>query len=226
MIKSSVFWGTVVTIIFFAVNGFINPVIAQTSIEENLRELAVMKLPAFLEKIPAGNERAYGFISRKEFSKIIIGAPYQVYTIQPDSIKDKILQTKQYLTPLDEWRIPITIDGKFRALATAAKVNGEWQLVDIGATSLAKELGEFESLSTSKKTSKRKSILRLYQLQCDFLLISDKTASIEMSDIHPMRSSKPILQSYAKPIKGYFTISELLPLIKEQLDQHTPQHEQ
>ncbi|MFI5252822.1 MAG: hypothetical protein ACHQQQ_10365 [Bacteroidota bacterium] len=189
--------------------------------DNEIKELASAGFKFILDKIPAGSETNYGFNNRGEFSKVTVGAPFQVYTIVSESLKGKLSSSKNYFVPIDEWRIPLVVDGQNRALLTAAPMNGEWKIVDFGAAGLASEIGEFDSKHPAVASTQRKILLRIYPLQIDFLLYQSETAGLPQQTIYPLQSAARMLKSSVKAGKSVLMLNDILPVIKSKLvEQH------
>ncbi len=108
-------------------------VFAQDTDVNTVIAVANKSIKSYLEKIPAGNEKGYGFDNRQEFEIVKTGNPYHVFTLSNDFFKDDKLPTeKNYLVAVNEWRVPITVNGQYRALLTIAKVKGIWKAVNFG----------------------------------------------------------------------------------------------
>jgi len=106
---------------------------------QKIREAASSQALSFLNLIPEGKEKDYGFSSRSEFSAIKIEEPYQTYYI---SNHDNQL----VFLPGNEWRVPLSVDGNFVALLTVQVASGQASVVDFGGNLLAEKLQEFEKL--------------------------------------------------------------------------------
>ena len=108
----------------------------------------------FLDSIPDRSLINYGINDRKEINRITIGKPIGVYNILNDNL---------YFS--NTWRVPITINGEYRALFTViANSTGEYKIVDFGATLLAKEF------FNKRKNFDIKGLLRVYELRKDFFI--------------------------------------------------------
>lgn len=113
---------------------------------------AKTKIHSFIDPIPEANINDYGFNSKSEFDKISFDNPIDIYILQ-DSL----------LVFTSTWRVPVVIDGKYAALLTIIKEKGVYQAVDFGAKVLANEI-------FVNKTPQTVGILRIYELQSDFLI--------------------------------------------------------
>ena len=169
-----------------------------------ITQVAYEQLDEYLKKIPIGNEKMFGFNNREEFSKSKIGSPYEVFTLSSDFFDCRRLQRdSNYIVSTENWRVPILVDSKYKALLTVSKQDNKWIIVSIGAKGLANELDIFEQ-NHSYLSNRR--ILRVFHLKGDFILTSQNT-------IYPLLSaSNGLLIDYNQS----YPIYEILNLIKKQ----------
>jgi hypothetical protein len=167
-----------------------------------ITKVANEELKIYLQKIPLGQEQMFGFNNREEFSQSKIGVPYEVFTLATNFFdNEKIEEGKSYIVSTGNWRIPIVVNNKYKALLTVSKENNKWRIVKIGAKGLARELDKFEQNHPSITDLK---ILRVFQLKGDFILTSQNL-------IHPLTSaSKGLLIDNDKA----YSIYNILNLIK------------
>jgi hypothetical protein len=97
---------------------------------------------------------------------------------------------------------------------TVTKHEGRLQAVDFGAKDLADELNSFKEITT--KNNSIISILRVYRLQCDFLVISSGSVSGDQKLIIPMKSAQIALFNDAS-YKSGFSEREVILLLQEKL---------
>jgi hypothetical protein len=194
---------------------FLNVVYAESPSDVNAA--AESGLSHMLASIPKGLESKYGFANREEFRTATIGSPYQMQTIHPEVMKSNAAITDDMITSAEEWRFPVICDGRARALLTVAKVEGRWQAVDIGAAILASEIDTLEkglSLATRKVN---RTILRLYQIRSDFIVITDGSGKVTTGSFYPVRSAdKGIRGSQTENLKfSSSTFQDLLPGLRD-----------
>lgn len=125
-----------------------------------IKKEASAKALSFLNLIPVGSEKAYGFTNRSDFSKIRIEEPYKVYYI---SQKDN----KLWFIPGNEWRVPISVDGKYSTLLTVQMNNGNPEVVDMGGSGLSGKIEEFRKLNLSE--TNQNIIIRNTFLKRDYI---------------------------------------------------------
>lgn len=171
-------------------------------------------LDLFLNSIPVGFEKQYGFKNRKEFNKTALGEPYHMHTIYPQSLAYGTPFDNEYIVPLTQWRFPVICEGKIRALLTVSKINGIWRAVDIGAARLATELDMIEKTFINYEQDTKKVLLRLYQIKADFVLFYEKSKRIEEGMLFPLQSGYMAIGGWKKG-QAIFSFKDLLPILKK-----------
>lgn len=167
-------------------------------------------LASYLEKIPKGKENWYGFKNRNEFAIAKLGKPYQITTLSKEFYTDKQLSSKNYVVPTGECRVPIIVNGQYRALLTVGFMNGVWKVVGLGAAGLAKDIGEFEKKYPS--SNKSGTLLNIIDLQVDFILYTQNNSSDLQA--YPLSSARTA-QFYSKEKNSLKTLSQILSVIKK-----------
>lgn len=120
----------------------------------------------FMNKIPQGEEKEYGFNDREEFANATLGEPIEVITL-PGEVAHGTNMGKFVST--GEYRVPLEVNGEIRSFLTVSGANGEFKCVDFGAAQLAGQINAI-GLSTGANNMK---ILRLYSMQIDYVVIGD-----------------------------------------------------
>lgn len=190
--------------------------------EKPIYNTAKQKLPEMLSLVPLGKEKYYGFKNREEFKSATLGSPILVYTFSENFFNEGELNVNESLVSTGEWRVPVVVNGEFRAFLTVANYEGKWKVVDFGAAVLAKELGGFEKGNPDDN----KVLLRCYQKKCDFLVLGDDSKSVFEGNIYPLYSAKKSLNigkksesinmsKKSESIKGFYTLKEIRGLIKD-----------
>lgn len=172
-------------------------------------------LQSWLQKIPPGQENLYGFNNRDEFSFSELGNPYAVYTLSSDFFNQ--IESENFLEPTGEWRVPVVVNNQYRALLTVIRENGNWKIVDLGASLLARELQKINQAQKSGNDDLK--ILRVFQLQSDFLLLDD--AALPASEIHviPLHSAYLNLEELNSDKRETYKLSDMLSIIREALSE-------
>jgi hypothetical protein len=152
--------------------------------KSRLYETAAKELTAILEKMPVGDEAAYGFNSRSEFAGARLGIPYQEYSLHTQK-------------PTGYWRIPVTVKGHNRALVRYALEDGVWQWKGFGAAGLARELGEMENWQSEKPLSGK--IVRDYKLACDYVQFNIESEDMIGGNFIPTANAKKFMEFLIGP---------------------------
>jgi hypothetical protein len=190
--------------------------IAQTDNRQKMIKEAMNELQLWLKKIPGGNEAGYGFTNRDEFSMATLGKPYQVFALTSDFFKEEIKPGKNYLEATGEWRIPVMVNQENRAVITVLNKKNKWKIVGLGARVLARELQEFERYPELTQNNGLR-LLRVYQLQSDFLFADDPSLSSVKINVYPMHSAFMNIAKIREGSKMKLGLNELLPYIKESI---------
>ena len=166
--------------------------------DEIIKNMVKNQIGINLSKIPVNKENSFGFNSRNDFKNCNVGEPIRVITL-----------SNNILVELNEWRVPIVLDGRNKLFFTVQKNNSDFEVVDIGGADLAKEIQEIKT-----NTMPVKYLIRLFNLHIDF--VSHKLLSnIDEEMIIPLQSAKKFLDSnlvYSE--KDVLSFRNLLEIIK------------
>lgn len=124
-----------------------------------VKEAALANASAFLQLIPEGQEKEYGFENRSDFSKVKVEVPFETYYMQ-------YKENKLGFVSGNEWRVPLSVDGKYVALLTVVFNQGKAEVVDFGASVLAQKLQESEQKAI---TGSERVLIRSTYLSQDFV---------------------------------------------------------
>lgn len=167
-------------------------------------------LASSLAKIPAGQEKSFGFTSRDEFVNASVGKPYRVITFHKDFYNDEVtLDKNNSIVTQNEWRVPVTVNGKNRLLLTVTGIGDEYKVVDVGGAGLAKELEQKTIVGNNY------FLLRIYPLSADFVAVSN-SASLEQAQFIPLTSALSAFEFLKAIDKSSWLLDELLSQIKEE----------
>ena len=96
-----------------------------------------------------------------------LGEPVEVYSLENDS-----------MIFTNTWRVAYIYENQHKALLTVIKdAEGNYEVVDFGAKILTKELAEVSKIKNFK------GLLRVYELQKDFLFLENNSGKMEF---HPI----------------------------------------
>ena len=152
-----------------------------------IENVAKKSLDTYLNLIPVGNEGQYGFVNRREFSMAKLGSVYRLLTLSDKYFTDKVIDTgRSYIVNTNEFLVPITVNGHYRALLTVARMGGVWKTVGLSSAELAKELELFER--SHKRDSPDRFILRIFQLESDFVYTNNESPKEDL--VYPLNSAK------------------------------------
>jgi hypothetical protein len=170
---------------------------SQASQNEKMKADANKQIPEWLKKIPEGKELSYGFQNRDEFSKATAGDPLPYFTLIKDGLVTSI-----------EFRVPILIDGEYRALLTMQKNGEEYLAVDFGAKELAKDI----QTTIRNADVPVSGFVRSIDLHSDFLLMSGSAGE---DVLIPLSSAIQFLSSQGVGnAKEFYPLSEIITYIK------------
>jgi hypothetical protein len=181
-----------------------------------VKEQASLKALSFVNLIPEGKEKDYGFNNRSDFSKIKIEEPYQTYYVS-----DKYNE----LTFIsgNEWRVPVSVDGHYVALLTVQINNGNAEVVDFGANVLAQKIQEFEKLfpdEASQRVIIRNTFLKRDYITTNLSSLYNQNKGKDCMEINTS-SLQPVYQLNAgQPVKTSIAIvcDETMDLINKTKD--------
>ncbi|MCJ7579200.1 MAG: hypothetical protein MUP98_01540 [Candidatus Aminicenantes bacterium] len=183
---------------------------------EKVQQAAQEGLVYFLEKIPVGMEKNYGFNNRQEFDWAFLGEPYELYTIPPDSLINEQPIGAGFLTPLEIWRFPVISQDSMRTLLTVAKMWGEWKAVSIGGTGIALELDQLEKMYSFDRNNTKRVMVRLFQIKSDFITICNLTQEIEDAMFVPLQSARMQMR-LGEAERLLYSLPELVPILQKKI---------
>ncbi len=185
--------------------------------EDRVIKIAQDNLTTSLAKIPEGQEKLYGFTNREEFRTSSIGKPYRVITFSNDYYNEETLSDKNYILIQNEWRVPVTVDGKNRLLFTVSQQDTTLEVVDLGGAVLAKELQEKDN----NVLSGSHYLLRIYPLTIDFLVEVTPGGSLANATYIPLTSAAIAINSLNEKRISKLTLPEVLYIVKQQLKEQS-----
>ncbi len=181
---------------------------------QNHREILVAAgegISEYLEKIPEGQEALFGFYNRSEFSRAGLGRPYQVMVLDPLFFEKDLEPGRDYLRAAGEWMVPVAVDGYYRSVLTLALMEGEWQVVGLGAAGLARELQDMEGRLGDPDAPGR--LLVVHPLTADFVLEQGPLPE-HPPRAYPLASARMGLEKTMEA-GDHYPIPALLEIIKE-----------
>lgn len=146
---------------------------------QGMYRYAADQLPRILNLIPRDEEEKYGFKSREEFKKAVLGIAYQEYSLNEGA-------------PTGFWRVPVMVDGENKVLLSLSKKSGKWASTGFGAARLARELGFYERHFTAQKPSWGR-IVRDDEMTCDYIQFDPKSEAKLEGVLYPLESAARIM---------------------------------
>lgn len=173
----------------------------------SLKAVAQSQLPQWLAKIPEGSESAYGFSSRQEMDKALLGQAIQMITVEQDTQMNYRIQYSH------EWRIPVVSQGNFRTLfSLMERTDGGYEAVGIGGNRLAMELQDYARYFDKSQVY----LLRLYSSQMDFLVVVPSQSSIEQGTYYPLQSAQQkIIGREALNLQNAYTYLQFIAILPQ-----------
>jgi len=176
-------------------------IFSQVSMGQNalsdIKIFAERNLQSVLEKIPTNDEISFGFNSREEFKLAEIGNPLEF--IWYSEAKDNSNKT---------WRVPIIVNGEYRALLNVQSNGNEYKIADFGASVLAEDIQKTMNENTEKNIS---GVLRLTVITSDFLIVKDG----DKEEYLPLTSAKMFINSRNLELKKTYSPSDLIELLNK-----------
>ncbi len=186
--------------------------------EKKIKNAGLLELPRFLNNIPAGLEKQFGFENRAQFNKITAGRPLRHYALSDESSGNN---KEISIVPGNEWFLPLMVNNKYVALLTVSGEGDKFSAVDFGAGDLAAELNFYKTEIENQNNNPGN--LRVYKIQGDILMIATKEKPDKVNLVYPLKSSQAAFN--LDSVRGkHITFPELQTLIREKLDQITDQN--
>ena len=163
----------------------------------DVKIFAKRNLQSVLEKIPTNDEISFGFNNREEFKLAEIGNPLEFiwYTEAKDN-SNKV------------WRVPIIVNGEYRALLNVQNLENEFKVADFGASVLARDIQKTMNENTDKNVS---GVLRLTAITSDFLIVRNG----EKEEYLPLISAKMFINSRNLELQKTYSPSDLIELLNK-----------
>lgn len=162
-----------------------------------VKEAATAKAIYFLDLIPVGSEQDYGFGSRSDFSKIVIGEPYQTYYVSGRNNQVEFFSG-------NEWRVPVSVDGAYQTLLTVRIIQGKAEVVGMGGSVLARNIQKFETLlpdKTNERVIIRNTYLDRFFITANFTALCGQSAGNGFIEINAA-SLQPVYElNEGMPVK-------------------------
>ncbi len=174
---------TVFTLFVFLIFSSLSAQIQSVNCEKAKLIVEQTMIP-YLKSIPSNIVKYYGIKDTSEITTATIGDPIPVYYLDHDTL----LFSKT-------WRVPLVINHEFRALFTVLSDNGNYSIVDFGATVLAKDIQEYTQENNIL------GIFRVFPLQKDFFILQNENSELIFDPIPLISNQKCTLNTILNSIK-------------------------
>jgi hypothetical protein len=176
-------------------------IFSQVSIGQNaisdVKLFAERNLQSVLEKIPINDEVSFGFNSREEFKQAELGEALEfIWFSETTDNSNKM------------WRVPVIVNGVYRALLNVQKKDNEYKIADFGASVLAEDIQNVMNENKDKDVS---GILRITAITSDFLIVR----SGDKEEYLPLTSAKMFINSREMELQKSYSSSNLIELINK-----------
>ncbi len=158
--------------------------------EKKIKNTGLLELSRFLNNIPVGLEKQFGFETRAQFNRITAGRPLRLYVLSEESSGNN---KEISIVPGNEWFLPLMVNNKFIALLTVSGEGDKFSAVDFGAGDLAAELNFHKSEIENQNNNP--GILRVYKMQGDILIITSKEKPDKVNLVYPLKSAQASFNS-------------------------------
>lgn len=111
-------------------------------VPKEIIDVAQNGLPHLFGRVQEHKPELYGFPLDSRQEDLVLGAPFQLYTISPSNLLEKAENTpvKELISKTSIWYFPILVDDKPCALLCVDLVNNSWKAVSLGYSNLAKQV--------------------------------------------------------------------------------------
>jgi hypothetical protein len=159
---------------------------------------AQSQLAWYLNAIPAGEEGRFGFRDRSELALAGLGDPYEMFQ----------LVDARTIAPLNVWRVPVKVNGQYRALIDVKSVSGGFEAYGFGAAVLAGSLQNAEGARLRNGTAggiRGRALIRWNSDAADFVAYDvdpRQSGNRDLLRLRPLPSAKMAFPSRLAALAG------------------------
>lgn len=148
------------------------------------RQAAVDGLAALAAHLPASTplaraNRIFDVDDYRSLREARIGDGFETYLVDPPALLSG-KRLDQALYGSGEWRFIVMENGKGVGLITVARMNGQWSMVEAGASELADEVASVAARYARQAPQARLRFIRSPQAVADFIEVSSISSSTTM----------------------------------------------
>ncbi len=178
---------------------------------DTLLKFANIGLEKYLKLVKKDNVENYGFSSIEDLDSIKLGNPIQTLYFDYSFYKDSILKNDDYITPKEEYRIPLIVNDTICSFLIIAKFDNQLSIVGIGGNILAENI--MQCMQKNKINNKNEIFLLREPLSQSDYLVSDYHGRTIEPAYFPVMTSTSCLNKQLPDRK--MTKKEILPLIHQ-----------
>jgi hypothetical protein len=155
-------------------------------VNQNINEAVKQQLNEFLNFIPANTEKNFGFNTRAEFAQAVPATIYRSVGVDKDG---NAVQTNLH-------NVVIAVNNEYRAVITVSFEDGKYEIQNVGAAPLAKELQIVEQ-QYALLSNQERIMFEVYTKAATFVGYNNVNTTIENAELIPLESAKSALQNEA-----------------------------
>jgi hypothetical protein len=148
-------------------------------------------------------------MSLKQNPAVVLGTPFQVYTINTADIlgQTPIAQLSSVLVPTTQWFVPLFIYNQPRELLTVDYVDGQWTVVGIGLGDISEKVNKTSLMNGSLK------FVRIFPGLSDFMVgnVNGQDMMLPFNYIQGALGLDPSLADSA----GFYHVSDVMPKLAD-----------
>lgn len=145
----------------------------------------------FSRLVPWDDLAGYGFRSLDELAAVELGAPVEIHAFAHERFVDSTAGDEALVTFTGHWRVPLLVQGEFRAFVTVTEQDGRLTAVEFGAAGLA---GELEKYRRGLASDQQLVLVRYYLQSADFVGIKRMHEPMASGIFYPLRSGRNSLR--------------------------------
>lgn len=137
----------------------------------------------YINEIPIGKEKDFGFNNRGEFKEVIVGEPLQNYNFRDYSFSDT--SKMNLFEAIKTWSVPLIVNNKYRCFVDIDLTNEGYKAVGFGLPILAADIDDYENCKHMKNI-KQKALFVDYTLNVYCIVTSDAKNSLNFWAFRPI----------------------------------------
>ena len=153
--------------------------------DEEVLDTAKANLNRFIELIDGGFKN-YGFNSKEEMDKVILGPPYETVFLSSEFIEDSVyVDGKNYFTKENFiWDVPLIVDSTIRVFLRVLYSNDTLKYIGGGGAGFCQYVDRCEKKYVIPKDGKRYLLIPEILYPCEFIML--RNDSVNMCKLYPV----------------------------------------